>query len=206
MSAIAKDHPEQGIDELPVLPRWLHQFTVDQYHRLAESGVLTENDRVELIEGWIVDKMTHDPPHDATISLLQAELPPRLPPDRIVRIQSAITTAESEPEPDVAVVKGPGRRYVRCHPRPRDIGLVVEVADATLLYDRETKGRMYARARIPVYWLVNLIDSRIEVYTQPKGGKTPRYQQRHDYGIDDSVPVVIDGKECGRIPVRDLLP
>src|SRR5262249_27668440 len=134
------------------------------------------------------------------------EIAARLPAGWRVRVQSAITTTDSEPEPDVAVVRGPARRYVRSHPRSKDIAVIVEVADTTLLEDRKDKGRVYARARIPIYWIVNLPGAKVEVYTQPMAGKVPGYRHHQDYGIDETVPLVIEGREVGRIPVRDLLP
>ena len=94
--------------------------------------------------------MTHNPPHDLSVSLVNAELTARAPDGWVLRVQSAITTADSAPEPDVALVRGPLRRYARAHPGPRDIALLVEVADSTLVQDREEKARIYARARIPV--------------------------------------------------------
>src|SRR5436309_2218555 len=96
-----------------------HRFTVDQYHRMIEAGVLDENDRVELLEGWIVPKMVHNPPHDCAVSLVQTSFAGFLPKSWIMRIQSAITIDDSEPEPDVVVAKGPARRYLTAHPHPR---------------------------------------------------------------------------------------
>jgi Uma2 family endonuclease len=187
----------------PLLP---HRFSVKQYHRMIETGVLTENDRVELLDGWILPKMPHKPPHDGTVLLVQTELLARVPADQVVRIQSAITLSESEPEPDVAVARGPARRYMRSHPRPRDIALLVEVADTTLAYDRTFKGPLYAQARIPVYWIVNLPESRIEVYTEPRSGQAPAYRRQRDFSGRESVPLVIGGRVVARIPVLDLLP
>jgi hypothetical protein len=80
------------------------------------------------------------------------------------------------------------------------------VSDSSLPEDQTTKLEMYAAAKVAVYWVVNLVDRRVEVYTQPKGGKNPAYRQRTDYGPDDEVPVVVGGKELGRIAVKELLP
>lgn len=178
----------------------LHRFTVDQYHDMVQNGILGENDRVELLDGWIVDKMTHNPPHDATISVIKEEVEPQLPRGWLLRIQSAITLA------DIAAVKGPARRYMQSHRCPQDIGLLIEVAETSLDEDRDCKGPLYALAAIPLYWIVNLVDRQIEVYSQPRGGKSSEYQRRQDYGEGDRVPLLIAGRKVKLIAVRDLLP
>jgi hypothetical protein len=206
MSVAVKRGPELAAPALPVPAGPLYRFSVEQYHRMIEAGILTENDRAELLEGVVTYKMTHNPPHDATISLVQTELLKRLPDEWVLRIQSAITLADSEPEPDLAVARGPARRYLRAHPGPRDLPLLIEVAETTLLQDRETKGRVYARARIPVYWVANLVDGCLEVYTEPRAGRSPAYRKRRHYAVGQSVPVVLHGRDIGHIPVRDVLP
>ncbi|MBI4602820.1 MAG: Uma2 family endonuclease, partial [Planctomycetes bacterium] len=128
--------------EPPPVP--IRRFTVVEYHRLGEVGVLTEDDRVELLEGWILEKMVHNPPHGATIDQARDTIGGRLPPEWRVRVQLPITTADSEPEPDLAVVRGPASRYARNHPGPEEVAFLVEVADTTLVRDRGFKGRIYA--------------------------------------------------------------
>jgi Uma2 family endonuclease len=173
---------------------------------MTELGLLTSSDRVELLEGIIVDKMTQHPPHSVAVDLVREHLEPLLPPDYRIRDQKPVRLVGSEPEPDLAVVLGPAKRYVRHHPGPQDIVLVIEVADTSLADDRERKGRVYARARLPVYWIVNLRAGAVEVYTDPKGGRTPGYTTHRDYGRDESVPVIVAGKKLGAIPVSDVLP
>ncbi len=204
MSTVAPVSRRTTATSLP--PRPVYRFTVEQYHRMIEQGILSEHDRVELLEGWITPKRTHNPPHDCSVLLGQTELLARLPADWIVRVQSAITTRDSEPEPDLVVARGPARRYARAHPKRDDIALLIEVADTTLQEDRDEKARLYARARIATYWIINLIERRVEVYTEPKTGRSPAYRQRKDYGIKDSVPLVIAGRDFGLIPVKELLP
>jgi Uma2 family endonuclease len=179
---------------------------VKQYERMTELGLLTSSDRVELLEGIIVDKMTQNPPHNAAIDLLREQLEPLLSADYRIREQKAIRLGESEPEPDLVVVRGPAKRYAGRHPGPQDIALVIEVADTSLADDRERKGRIYARVRLPVYWIVNLRDAIVEVYTDPKGGRARGYATRRDYGRDESAPVIVAGKKVGAVPVRELLP
>lgn len=152
-------------------------FTVEEYHRMGEAGVLTEDDRVELLEGRIVTKMNHNPQHDAVVELVDETISRLLPRGFRVRIQSSVTTLDSEPEPDAAVVRGSIRDRLTRHPGPSDTALVVEVSETSLRRDR-AKRRLYARAGIAVYWIVNLIDSQLEVYTEPTGqDASPQYRQ-----------------------------
>src|SRR2546423_11609672 len=113
----------------------VHRFTVDEYHRIIQAGVLTEDNPVELLEGWIVPKMPHNPPHDATIELVEESLQSKLPAGWRIRVQLAITTDDSEPEPDLAVVRGAARSRLTSHPGPQDIALLVEVSDSSLSHD-----------------------------------------------------------------------
>ncbi|MBY0522517.1 MAG: Uma2 family endonuclease [Gemmataceae bacterium] len=190
--------------QLPPIP--VHRFTVDQYHRMIEMGVLTSNDRVELLEGWIVDKLPQHPAHAGTISILQAKLSPKLPKGWIIRVQSPIALDDSEPEPDLAVVRGPEERYLAAHPRPEDIGITIEVSDSTVDYDRNDKVRAYGRARLPVYWIVNLVELVVEVYTGPRTGKAPGYRTREVFRVEHGVPIFLAGREITGIPVRHLFP
>jgi hypothetical protein len=124
-----------------------------------------------------------------------------------VRSQEPVTLADSEPEPDVAVARGEITDYRRRHPSPQETALVIEVSDVTLRRDRGTKKRIYARARIPIYWVINLIDVRIEVYTNPSGpARQPDYRTQQYYGPGDEIPVWLGDEEIGRVSVRELLP
>jgi Uma2 family endonuclease len=183
------------------------RFTVAEYHKLIDLGILTEDDNLELLEGYLVHKMTRKPPHDGTLDLIRETLRPLLPAGWMLRIQAAITLSDSEPEPDGAIVRGNARSYLARHPGPADVGLVAEVADSTLSADRIDKCRIYARAGIACYWIVNLNDRQIEVYTAPSGPTpSPGYGQRVDYRVGDQVPLVLDGATAAAIPVQDLLP
>src|SRR5262249_11983589 len=108
-------------EEVPALFRPVHRFTVEQYERMAETGVLTSKDRVELLEGVIVDKMPQNPPHNVAIDLARDEVEPLLPSGWRVREQKAVRLAGSEPEPDLAVVRGPVTRYTARHPVAQDV-------------------------------------------------------------------------------------
>jgi Uma2 family endonuclease len=128
------------------------------------------------------------------------------PPGWQVRSQEPITLGDSEPEPDLAVVRGDLGEYEHSHPSPRDVALVVEVADVSIDRDRSIKQRAYARAGIPVYWIVNLQERQVEVYTDPGGpGEAPDYR-RHENYAGSEVLLTIEGRDIGRIPMGALLP
>jgi Uma2 family endonuclease len=183
------------------------RFSVAEYHKLIEIGILTEDDNLELLDGYLVHKMSRNPPHDATLQLIQDCLPRLLPSGWCLRMQSAITLKRSEPEPDAAIVRGNARTYSTQHPKPADIGLVIEVADSTLDGDRIDKGRIYAEAGIAYYWIVNLVDRQIEVYTLPStSAAVPSFTQRQDYRVGDDVALLLDSAVVANIPVRELLP
>src|SRR5262245_478373 len=96
--------------------RLMRRFSVREYHSMIDNGILTENDPVELLEGWIVSKMPHDPEHDSSIDKIAEALREILPKSWRIRVQSAITTGDSEPEPDITVARGPADRYDDRHP------------------------------------------------------------------------------------------
>src|SRR5262245_36438306 len=185
----------------------LRRFTVPEYHRMIQAGILDADDRVELLDGYVVLKMARNPPHDTALQRTRKRIEALLPAGWDVRIQSAVTLAESEPEPDVAVVRGDELTYASRHPGPSDVGLIVEVSDSTLSRDRDDKGPTYAQAGIPCYWIVNLIDSRVEVYNSPSGAiSPPAYGSRQDFAAGATIPLVLDGVTAGTIAVADLLP
>ncbi len=191
----------------PTVPkRPLYRLSVDQYEKMVEAGILKSGEQVELIDGLLLQKMTQHPPHATSVECTTEALRAVLPAGWIVRDQKPLRLSTSEPEPDVAVARGPRRLYEDRHPRPADIAFLVEVADSTLDEDRSEKNAMYARARIAVYWIVNLVHAQVEVYTEPRGGRNPGFRSRRDYRIGEAVPVVVDGREVGRVAVRDLLP
>ena len=183
------------------------RLSVEQYHEMIRGGILTSDDPVELLEGWLIYKMPKNPRHSVTTQLSRRALEAVVPAGWYVNTQEPITLGDSEPEPDVMVVRGETQHYLDHHPSPRELALVVEVAETSLERDRGVKKRLYARAGIAVYWIVNLRERVIEVYSDPSGSADePDYRPHRDYGLGDSVPVVIEGRELGRVVVRELLP
>jgi Uma2 family endonuclease len=194
-------------EELGLTLAWIWRFSVEQYHAMIDAGILIEDDPVELLGGWLIRKMTQKPEHPVVVDLVRDSFASRLSGARYVRTQAPITLPEGEPEPDVVLARGDRRDYLQRHPGADDLFLVVEVADTSLARDRGVKKQMYAQAGIPVYWIVNLIDRQIEVYTEPaSAADPPDYGQRRDYGSDDRISVVIDNSEVGSVPVAELLP
>jgi Uma2 family endonuclease len=201
--------PPRQVEPLPLPADRLYRMSLDQYRKLAESGILGDA-RVELIQGVIVKKMTKGDPHIIVTELLTRILARLMPDGWFVSLQNPITLDESasEPEPDAKVVRGEPRDYKQGRRvRPADTALVIEVGDSSVRDDQVVKKAVYARASIPIYWIVNLPANRIEVYSDPTGpDPTPDYRHRADLGPGDQIPLILDGREIARIAVADLLP
>jgi Uma2 family endonuclease len=188
-------------------PEPVRRFSVSQYHEMIATGILTPDDPLELLEGWLVPKMVKNPPHSTARHLTTKALERIVPSGWHVRSQEPITLGDSEPEPDVAVVRGDAGLYEHRHPGLQDVALVVEVSDVSLARDRSIKKRVYARAGIPVYWIVNLPERQIDVYTDPScSAEPPEYRRHEDYAVGREVSLTIESREAGRIHVAALLP
>ncbi|MEZ4729149.1 MAG: Uma2 family endonuclease [Caldilineaceae bacterium] len=220
MAVLTVTHPSteaQALAMVPTSPKQIEAATpvedllwripVDRYHQMINAGILTDDDPVELLEGLLVQKMPKNPPHHVVTFLVRRTLERLIADNWYIDSQEPITTEDSEPEPDVTVIRGTIFQYVEHHPGPEDTALIVEVADATLRRDRGRKKRIYARVGISVYWIVNLSDLQVEVYTEPDAqGAPPDYRQRRIYRGADRIPVVLDGTEVGQLLVSDILP
>ncbi len=144
------------------------KFTIEEYHHLGELGFFDDKDRVELIRGEILEMPTKKPPHSVCNTKLWQQLFKLLGEQVEIRVQEPIILpSDSEPQPDIAIVKNKQDNYLSSHPQPEDILLVIEVSDSTLRYDQETKLSLYAEDKISHYWLVNLIDKQLEMYSEP---------------------------------------
>jgi Uma2 family endonuclease len=178
------------------------RFSVERYLALVDEGVLSEDDRVELLEGVVVAMSPRNPPHDTSVSMVCRALITAIAHRAAVRCQSTLILGQhSAPEPDVAVVEGRERDYRARH--PTTALLIVEVADSSLAQDRLTKAVLYATAGIPEYWIINLRDQCIEVLRQPIREQR-RYVERRIVRAGEQLEIAaLPGV---RVAVDDLLP
>jgi Uma2 family endonuclease len=184
-----------------------YRFSVEDYHKMIELGILREGGPVELIEGIVVRTMSQNPSHKIAVRRSARRIESIAGTGWQVWSQAPVTLSSSEPEPDVTVSRGDETTYAARHPAPPDIGLLVEVSDSTLDYDRTVKAQMYARDNVAEYWIVNIPDRQVEVYTQPSGAAAaPAYGNSQIYRAGSSVPLTLDGVLVGQIPVGELLP
>jgi len=154
-------------------------FTVAEYERMGQFGIFSEDDRVELVNGEIIQMSPIGERHAACVDFLTEFITLRLRRSAIVRVQNPVQLDDySEPQPDIAVLKRRDDFYRHAHPRPEDVLIVIEVSDSTLELDRGVKVPLYAGAGIPEAWVVNLPEERIEVYSDPLDGE---YQAVRSY-------------------------
>ena len=185
-----------------------YRLTVKQFVAMIDACVFADGDRVELLGGLLVERMTTNDPHDYAVGKLGDLTRPMLPAGWFVREEKSLRFGRFwRPQPDFTIVRGRRQDYRTRTPQPADLALLVEVADSSYAKDRGPKWRGYAAARVAPYWIAHFAKRQLEVYGEPAGrGKSARYDSCRIYGEDAEVPVVIDGREVGRIAVRDLLP
>ncbi len=176
-------------------PLPIHRFTVEQYRQMGELGVLTPDDRVELLEGLIVEKMNQRPIHGYIVGLMTEWFQQKLSPGWIVRCQLPITTARSEPEPDLTILKGNHVDFRHHHPVGKDCRLLIEVADTSLEKDR-AKAKIYREAGVQEYWMINLPNKVLEryVFSGAEGIETPSTESE-TIDVSGTVCFNIDGCE-----------
>jgi Uma2 family endonuclease len=209
MATVVK-HPSASVLATPASPcaddsPELYRFCLSQYEQMGRLGILTEDDRVELVEGVLHRKPIKKGPHSIAARESAGALA------RLIASESYFVTREDPvripgragmPEPDISVVRGRSRDYTE-QPESRDVPLVVEVAEKSLTFDRTEKLTAYAGGGIPVYWIVNLVDRQIEVYSDPG---PDGYRTREVFTAGTNVPIVIDGAVIGHVAVNDILP
>jgi len=176
------------------------RFSVDDYHRMAEAGILTEDDRVELIHGEILVMAPIGTRHTACVKGLN-RLFAGLQATALLSVQDPVAMEDSEPEPDFAILALRDDLFATAHPTPSDVHLIVEVADAGRTLDREVKGPLYAASGIREYWLVDLETDRIEIHRRPEGR---RWREIRTVGPGDRIaPEAFPDFE---VAVDDVLP
>jgi Uma2 family endonuclease len=190
-------------------PQWvpspLYRMTVEQYEALVDSGAFNDRDRFHLINGCLVAKMTQNDPHCTADDLCGEALRAIISPGWYVRAAKPVRLPgqKSKPEPDRCVVRGTIRDYSRRTPGAAHVANIVEVAESSLAEDRKMATEVYGPAGIPVYWIVNLIDRQVEVFTGPGPGG---YASCAVFRPGDAIPVEIAGRQLGAIAVDDILP
>lgn len=191
-------------------------FTVDQFHKMIDDGIVMEGQAVELIDGVVMQKnrsavgeapTVHGRRHAVAIARIQRRLQARLENrDCHVRTQLPLTlTSISEPEPDIAVAAGAEARYLDHHPGPNETLVLIEVADSSLDYDRKTKCELYAASGVGCYWIINLVDDEVEVYEAPLPSQR-RYARQSTHKLGDCVRLHVSDEVSIDLPVDDLVP
>lgn len=182
-------------------------WTREEYYKMAEAGVFRPEERVELIGGRIITMSPQNSPHATVITLLEDALRAVFKAGYVVRAQLPLDlNPSSQPEPDIAVVRGSARDYAQAH--PSTALLVIEVSDSTLVFDRGEKASLYAASGIPEYWIVNLLNHRLEVYRDPipMTGQSYGYGYRsctHYFAADTVTPLAASQEA---VKVADILP
>jgi Uma2 family endonuclease len=186
-------------------PAETRRFTRVEYDQLIERGFFDEDERIELLDGLLVVREPQGSRHAVAVDLVRAALQRAFRRGYYVRGHSPVALDDvSEPEPDVAVVRGRLRDYTAEH--PSSPVLVVEVADSSLVKDRARKGPLYARAGVADYWIVNLIDRVLEVYRQPDRSASGRWTYRSVGRLKPPATVSPLAAPGHRVRVADLLP
>lgn len=179
-----------------------HRFTVSDYHRMADTGILGEDARVELIRGQIIDMAPIGAPHFGMVNRLTRLLPACIAGRGALSVQNPVRLDDgSEPEPDVAVLKPRADDYETATPRPADVLLMIEVSESTLRYDRDVKIPLYAESGISECWLVDIVGRAVEVYRRPVGG---RYAEMRRVGSEGTLD--IEALPGATLAAGDLFP
>jgi hypothetical protein len=200
-----RSSPSSSSTSSPPTPE-LRRFSVDEYHRMIRDGYFTHDERFELLDGLIVRKMPKDSIHEAVLHRANRVLTAMLPTGWHVRMQSPVTLSTSEPEPDLSIAPGTELDWSTRHPGPAEVPLVVEVANSTLSDDRNWKAAVYSRDRLLIYLILNILDWRVEAYSDPSGeDPAPAYRRREDFVSGQSISLSIAGAVV-TVAVDDLMP
>ncbi len=208
----------------PDAPRYLGMLeiwplTLAQYQQMIRTAIIGEDDPVEMMAGYLIAKdrgrgpgMGAGPQHSLSVSRLLRRIIQAVPPPWVHRCQDPIEIgpqniagAASQPEPDFAIAQGPDDQYAQRYPGPADLWLVIEVADSSLLADRRGKAQSYATAGIRLYWIVNLVDRQLEIFTDPDT-QAGQYRSQQILPEDQQVTLTLPDLPTVTFLVRDFLP
>lgn len=182
----------------------IYRLTVEQYDRMVEANILGPDEKVELIEGILVTKVGRNRPHVQVGNKGFRALSRLVGGGWHVRKEDpAVVSVLSKPEPDLAVVRGTIEDYDHRDVTAADMALAAEISESTLYTDQKEKKPLYAASGIPIYWIINLVQHQVEVYSDPEGRE---YRKSQVYSRDQEVPVILDGVEVGKIRAAVLLP
>ncbi|MEX2215203.1 MAG: Uma2 family endonuclease [Phycisphaeraceae bacterium] len=178
-----------------------HRFTVTDVHRMVESGMFHEDDRVELLNGEVVDMPPPGPLHSEVIDRLIAVFSKLVPRQARMRVQDPVQLSDiSQPQPDIVLIRPRAEGYADRHPGPKDIHLLVEVGDSSIRFDLEAKIPLYALAGVAEVWLVDVQRQMFVVHRKPR---KDGYQQTPEFGIGDKVSPLAFPKL--KVAVADIL-
>lgn len=192
-----------GPAAMPVEPP-MEPITVPMFRAMVRSGIIGEKEPVYLWKGRLARRMAPDRPHSIAVDRGRRALEAILPPGYHVQQEQpvAMRHQHSTPEPDLAVLRGRPEDYPQDFPTSADMPLIVEVADTSMALDRDQAGDL-AIEGVPVFLIVDLKGRRVEARNTPRNGT---YERMAIFNEDDELPIVVDGREVGRVPIRDLLP
>jgi Uma2 family endonuclease len=181
----------------------LYRLTVPQYDRMVEAGLFGK-ERIELINGLLVAQMPRSQRHIVAGNVGLRTLGPVVPPGwHVIKRDPIVVSELSKPEPDLAVIRGDIDDYDDRHVTATDAAFVVEIGDSSNYSDQLHLKSIYAAGGVPIYWIINLVDRQLEVYSEPEDGE---YRRSQIFSREQEVPLIIAGVEVGRIRVADLMP
>ena len=181
------------------------RLSVAEYHRMADLGLLKPDERVELIHGLLEEKPVVTPPHAFAVTKLSKLIEQFNIEQCVLRVQMPIALYDSEPEPDLVLARSVESGYFDRHPGPADIQLLIEVAVSSLAFDQGEKLSLYAASGITTYWIFNLIDRRLEVFTNPQSGDQPAFLDVQHFARGATVPLIFGGAMVGSIAVSNVI-
>jgi hypothetical protein len=182
-------------------------ITIEEYRCGLAQGEFGPPGSVELLEGRVVAKARQSLRHDGAVEKIREALAKLVPGGWHLRMAQEILTPDSQPEPDVVILADALDSHTSRLPRGEEIALIVEAADASLALDRRLKGRVYARAGIANYWILNLVDGQLEVYSNPSGPvQMPGFHEHRIHRGDGEVSLVIGLDDLGMVRVADMIP